>query len=164
MNNAHLHLVVNHLPIVGLLIGILVLIAGLLLKKTEVKLTAMGIFIFSAITSVFAFYTGEGAEEVVENISGISETLIHAHEEYAESFFTLTLILGGVSLIGFVAEVMKFKYAKYLIFLTLLLAIADGVLAKYVGTSGGEIRHTEIRSDSKMIPLEKDDHDHHDDD
>ncbi len=157
MNNAHFHLVINHLPIVGLLIGILVLVAGLLLKKSEVKLTALGVFIFSAITSVAAFYTGEGAEEIVENISGISETLIHTHEEYAESFFTLTLVLGAVSLIGFVAELKTFKYAKYLYILILLLAISDGVLAKYVGTSGGEIRHSEIRSDSKMIPLEKDD-------
>ena len=156
MNDAHFHLLVNHLPIVGLLIGILILIAGLLLKKTEVILTAMGVFIFSAIASIFAFYTGEGAEEVVENISGISETLIHLHEEYAESFYTLTLILGGTSLITFVAEIKKFKYTKYLIILTLLLAIADGILAKYVGTSGGKIRHTEIISDAKMIPLVED--------
>jgi len=154
MNDAHLHLAVNHLPIVGNLIGILVLITGLLFKKVEVKLTAFGIFIFSAITSAFAFYTGEGAEEIVENISGISETLIHTHEEYAETFFILTLILGAVSLIGFVVELKKSKYAKYLAFLILLLAMGDGVLAKYVGTSGGEIRHSEIRSDSEMIPLE----------
>lgn len=157
MNNAHFHLVVNHLPIVGILIGTLVLVAGLLIKKSEVNLTAFGIFIFSAITSVAAFYTGEGAEEIVENISGISETLIHTHEEFAESFFTITLILGVLSLVGFVAELKKLKYTKYLTILILLLAITDGVVAKYVGTSGGEIRHSEIRSNAKMIPLEGDD-------
>ncbi|MFC2109978.1 hypothetical protein ACFLRU_00500 [Bacteroidota bacterium] len=154
MNNTHFHLIVNHLPIVGLLIGILVLITGLTLKKREVKLTAFGIFIFSAITSIVAFYTGEGAEEVVEHISGISETFIHTHEEYAESFFTLTLVLGALSFIGFVAELKKYKFAKYLVIFTLLLAVADGILAKYVGTSGGEIRHTEIRSNAIMAPLE----------
>ena len=154
MNNAHFHLVLTHLPIVGILIGTLALVFGLLLKKPEVKLTAFGIFLFSAITSVLAFYTGEGAEEIVENISGISETLIHTHEEYAETFFVLTLILGAISLIGFLAEIKKSKYAKYLAIMILLLAIADGVIAKYVGTSGGEIRHTEIRKDSQMIPLE----------
>lgn len=154
MNDAHLHLIVNHLPIVGLLIGILVLVAGFILKKQEVKLTALGIFVFSALASIAAFYTGEGAEEVVENLAGISETLIHTHEEYAESFFTLTLVLGGISLLGFVAELKKFKYANYLILLVLFLALADGVLATYVGTSGGEIRHTEIRSDARIIPLE----------
>ena len=154
MNAAHFHLVVNHLPIIGLWIGILVLIAGFLFKKTDVKLTALGLFIFSAITSAFAFLSGEGAAKVVGNITGISETLIHTHEEYAEMFFILTMILGVISLVTFIMELKKFKYAKHLMILTLLVAIADGVLAKYVGTSGGEIRHTEIRSDAKMIHLE----------
>lgn len=153
MNTAHFHLFVNHLPIIGFWLGTLVLIAGLLFKKTDVKLTALGLFIFSAITSIFAFFSGEGAKEVVENFAGISETLIHTHQEYAKLFFILTLILGAISLVAFVAELKKLKYARYLIMLTLLLAIATGVLAKYVATSGGEIRHTEIRSDAKMIPL-----------
>ena len=159
MNSAHFHLIVNHLPIVGLLIGTLVLITGLVIKKTDVNLTALGVLIFSAITSIVAFYTGEGAEEVVENLPGISETLIHTHEEYAESFFVLTLILGGLSLLTFITELIKFKISKYLIILCLLGAIADGILAQYVGTSGGEIRHSEIRSDAKMIPLENNDDD-----
>ncbi|MBK8602240.1 MAG: hypothetical protein IPN87_03750 [Saprospiraceae bacterium] len=43
MNGAHFHLVVNHLPIVGLLIGILILITGLALKKVDIQLTALGV-------------------------------------------------------------------------------------------------------------------------
>lgn len=156
MNNAHFHLIVNHLPIVGLLIGMLVLISGLVFKNTAVKLIAYGIFIFSAICSIVAFYTGEGAEEVIEKMTGISETLINTHEEYAESFFVLTLILGSIASVTFIAELRKFKHVKYLIILCFLVAIADGVLAKYVGTSGGEIRHSEIRSEAKMIPIELD--------
>jgi formate hydrogenlyase subunit 3/multisubunit Na+/H+ antiporter MnhD subunit len=151
MNNAHFHLVVNHLPIVGLLIGTLILIAGLLVKQRDVKLTALGVFIFTAITSIVAFYTGEGAEDGVENIAGISETLIHTHEEYAVSFFTISLIIGGLALIVLIAEIKKLKYTKYFIYLILLLALADDVLAKYVGTSGGKIRHSEIRGDSRVI-------------
>jgi hypothetical protein len=153
MNDAHYHLIVNHLPIVGLLIGILVLIAGLVFNKTEVKLTALGIFIFSAITSIAAFYTGEGAEDIVENLEGISETLIHTHEEYAETFYTLSLILGGLSLLTFILGLKKMKFTKYLMILCLLIALVDGVLATYVGSSGGEIRHSEIRNDAKVIPL-----------
>jgi uncharacterized membrane protein len=154
MNDAHLHLIVNHFPIVGLLIGTLVLIAGLLLRRAEVKLTAFGIYIFSALAAIAANYTGEGAEEIVENISGISETLIHTHEEYAETFFILVLILGALSLIGFVAELKKFKFANLLSGLILLFAVAAGVSAKYVGTSGGEIRHSEIRDGAKVIPVD----------
>ncbi len=154
MNGAHYHLIVNHLPIVGVVIGILILIAGLWLKNREVKLTALGVFIFASLASIAAFYTGDGAEDVVENIAGISESLIHEHEELAESFLTLTLILGGIALLAFIAEIKKSKFAKYLIWLVFLIAVADGILAKYVGTSGGEIRHSEIRNDANAAPTE----------
>ena len=153
MNDAHYHLIVNHLPIVGLLIGILVLIAGLVFNKTEVKLTALGIFIFSAITSIAAFYTGEGAEEVVENLEGISETLTHTHEEYAETFYTLSLILGGLSLLTFILELKKIRLSKYMLIICLLMAIVGGISATYVGSSRGDIRHIEIHNDAKVIPL-----------
>lgn len=147
MNEAHIHLVVNHLPIFGLLIGILTLIMGLLLKKTEVKLTALAILVFSALGSIVAFYSGEGAEDIVENMAGISKNLIEEHEEIAESFFIFTLIIGAMAIVAFIAELKKLKFAKYLIIIVLVLSIADMVVAKFVGTSGGEIIHTEIRDD-----------------
>ncbi len=154
MNEAHFHLIVNHLPIVGVLIGLLVLLIGFITNKPQVKVTALGIFVFSAVVSVAAFYTGEGAEDVVENISAISETLMHAHEEYAEFFFTAILILGFVSVVTMFLEVESPKYAKYGFMLALVLSIVSTVLAKYVGTSGGEIRHTEIRTENTLIQID----------
>jgi glucan phosphoethanolaminetransferase (alkaline phosphatase superfamily) len=156
MNEAHFHLLVNHLPIVGILIGFFVLITGFLLKKTEVKVTALGIFVFSALASVAAFYSGDGAEEIVERIPGISETLINQHEESAELFFTGMLILGAISLVTMFLEIKKSKFSGFGFILVFLLAIATGVLAKNVGTSGGEIRHTEIRKDANLIQIQKD--------
>ncbi|GAB4241567.1 MAG: hypothetical protein Tsb0034_18670 [Ekhidna sp.] len=150
MNVAHFHLIVNHLPIVGVLIGALILIVGMLLKNMTVKLTALGVLVFSAITSIFAFYTGEGAEEIVESLSSANHDLIHIHEEYAETFFIMMLILGVVALLGFIAELKKSTNAKYLVIVSLLGSIACIIMAKYVGTSGGEIRHTEIRSDFRI--------------
>ena len=157
MNDAHFHLVVNHLPIVGVLIGLLVLLIGFIINKPQVKVTALGIFIFSAVASIAAFFTGEGAEDVVENISGISETLIHAHEEYAELFFIAILVLGFVSIITMFLEVKSLKYAKYGFMLALALSIISTVLAKYVGTSGGQIRHTEIRTENTLIQIDSQD-------
>lgn len=163
MNEAHFHLVVNHLPIVGILIGILVLLTGFLLKKTEVKVTALGIFVFSALASIAAFYSGEGAEEIVENIPGISETLINQHEESAELFFTVILILGGISLVNMFLEIKKSKLSKFGFILVILISLAAGLLAKNVGTTGGEIRHTEIRNDANLIQIQTEE-DHHDED
>lgn len=162
MNDAHFHLVVNHLPIVGVLIGFLVLLVGLIMKKPEVKNTALGIFIFSALTAIAAFLTGEGADEIVENLPGISETLIHKHEEYAELFLTMMLILGGISLITLFLQYKKLSFYKYGFMIVLLLSITAIVISKYVGTSGGEITHIEIRSDANVIQL--DGNEDHDDD
>jgi uncharacterized membrane protein len=160
MNEAHFHLVVNHLPIVGILIGLVVLLTGFVLKKSAVKVTALGIFVFSALASIAAFYSGEGAEEIVEKIPGISETLINQHEEAAELFFTIILILGGISLITIFLEIKKYAFAKIGFILVILGSLAAGVLAKNVGTTGGEIRHTEIRNDANSIKIQtENDHD-----
>lgn len=158
MNEAHFHLLVNHLPIVGIFIGLLVLLTGFLLKKSEVKVTALGIFVFSALASFAAFYSGEGAEEIVEKIPGISETLINKHEESAELFFTVILILGAVSLVTIFLEIKKLKLSKFGFILVILLTLTAGVLAKNAGTSGGEIRHTEISNDSNTIQVQTENH------
>ncbi|MEQ3663118.1 MULTISPECIES: hypothetical protein [Flavobacteriaceae] len=163
MNDAHFHLAVNHLPIVGVLIGFLVLLVGFIMKKPQIKNTALGIFIFSAVTAVVAFLTGEGAEEIVENLPGISETLIHKHEEYAELFFTMMLILGGVSIITLFLEYKKLPFYKYGFVVCLLLSVASIGISKYVGTSGGEITHIEIRNDANVIQLDSQDNDSDDD-
>lgn len=151
MNGAHLHLIVNHLPIVGVIIGSLVMIAGLILKKNQIKQTALGINIFSALTSLFAFFTGEEAEEVVEHLQGVSETLIHIHEEYAELFFTLSLILGAISIVSLYLSIKENKYAKYGFLVALGLSLVSVFISKQLGTSGGEIRHSEIRLENTKI-------------
>ena len=164
MNEAHVHLVVNHLPIVGVLIGFLVLIAGYSIKNRQIKNTSLGIFLFSAVASAAAFYSGEGAADVVEHLSGKSETLMHAHEEYAELFFAMTLILGGASVLTAFFEYMKFPFASYGFLVVLLLSVTTIVISNYVGTSGGEITHLEIRKDADVIKIETKNHDNNDDD
>lgn len=155
MNDAHFHLVVNHFPIVGVVIGFLVLLSGLIIKSNQVKATALFIFIFSALATIAAFYTGEGAEEVVENMANVSETLIHEHEEQAEVFYAMMLVLGGLSIATLFLDFKKLAFAKYGFIAALLLSVSCMVMAKFVGTSGGEIMHTEIRSHAdKVIQLD----------
>lgn len=148
MNDAHLHLIINHFPIVGIIVAFLVLIAGYVVNNPQIKATSLGIFIFSALAAIAANYTGEGAEEIVEKIPGISKSLIHDHEEYAEQFFTLSLILGGIALITLFLQIKKIRLAVYFYFLVIILAVSSLFSAYYVGVSGGEIRHTEIRQAS----------------
>lgn len=159
MDAAHFHLVVNHLPLVGVMVGTLVLVAGYIFRKPDIRLTGLGIYIFSALGAALAFLSGEGAEEIVEDLAGVSETLMHRHEEWAETFFILMLVLGGIALLGLFAGIKKLRFAPFLMVFTLILGLAAGGLSTVVGTSGGEIRHSEIRTAHKVFRLETEDDD-----
>jgi uncharacterized membrane protein len=162
MNDAHLHLVLNHLPIIIPVIGLLIMIGGLVFSSEIVKRTAYLVFVLAAIVAVPAFATGEGAEEVVEKLAGIDENLIKTHEEIAEKFAILCYTLGGVSLLGFWANFYKKSFSNITTYLTILICVITLYFAKQTGTSGGEIRHSEIRENvvidlKKIESIEKDD-------
>jgi uncharacterized protein YacL len=148
MNQAHWHLVVNHFPIIFPIVGIIVMISGLVIKSNAVKNTAYMIFILGAIATVFAMKTGDEAEDIVENITGVTENYIESHEEAAEVFAVFSYILGGISLIGFYIELKKIKLSFIFSIITLLFSIIVLFFGKQTGTTGGEIRHTEIRPNS----------------
>ena len=144
MNDAHLHLLFNHLPIVSSLIGLLILAAGIFLKQGLVRKTAFGVLIFSALVTLPAFFTGEGAEEIVEELPGISHNLIHEHEEAAELALWLSETLGILALIAFYLEHIKHKFSGMANFLALIFSIGTFVLFAKTGNTGGKIHHPEI--------------------
>lgn len=145
MNQAHLHLALNHLPIIFPLVGVIVLAAGLLLKSEILKRAGFGIFILGALLTIPAFATGEGAEEVVEDLQGVSENFIHEHEEIAERFALLSYVLGAASLLALWANWKRKNFSSILSTVILILGFVVLFFAKNTGTSGGAIRHTEIR-------------------
>ena len=148
MNQAHYHLLVNHLPIIIPIIGFLVMLGGVIFKSNDIKKTAFLIFILGAICTFPAAATGEGAEEIVEKSPGISEQIIHTHKEAAGTFIILSYILGVLSIVGFWATWKQKSYASILTYGVLVYALAVLFFASRTGTTGGEIRHTEIRNDT----------------
>lgn len=145
MNGAHFHLIVNHFPIILPLVGILILLTGIIARSEVVKRIAYMLFVLGAVTAMMAMASGEEAEEVVESISGISEKYIERHEEAAELFAVLTYVLGAVSLVGLWISFKKQSLSGFFAVITLVFAAIVLFFAKQTGTTGGEIRHTEIR-------------------
>ena len=159
MNPIHAHLLVNHLPIVGAIISLGVILFGIILKNDTVKKTGLYINIFSSISAFLAHITGEKAEHLAEEIEGVSHKLIHEHEHQAEPFGQLMIGLGILAIVILILYKMKPKVANMLVFVSALgLAIAC-FLAQRAGTSGGEIRHPEINTTTTSSS----NHDDHDD-
>lgn len=146
MNDAHLHLLVNHFPIIGTIFGLGILIAGIVFKNNSVKNTAFVLLMVSAVFGFAAMSTGEGAEELVEDMPSVGKKIIHEHEELAEKFILVLYVTGAFALLSLIANLKKHSKANLFTWITLLLTIVTAVLVKEVGTSGGEVRHTEIRA------------------
>ena len=151
MNGAHFHLLVNHFPIILPIIGTLILIIGLVFKSEAVKRTAYLLFILGAIFSILAMTSGEEAEEVVEDLVEVTETYIDSHEEAAETFAILSYILGGISLFGLWASFTKKSFTNIVSVVTIIFALITLFFAQRTGTTGGEIRHSEIRDEVALF-------------
>ena len=159
MNQAHFHLMVNHLPIILPIAGVVVLVGGMIVRSELVKRMAYLLFSIGAVAAFSAMTSGEGAEEVVENIAGVTENYIHEHEEKAEVFALISYILGALSLVGLWVSWKGKSYAKLLSFAILALSLVVLFLGKQTGTSGGEIRHTEIRSGQTVPAVDQEEGD-----
>jgi uncharacterized membrane protein len=146
MNAAHWHLTVNHLPLIFPIVGALVLTVGFIIKSDAVKRTSFLIFIIGALASIAAMSTGEGAEEVIEQLGINSKNYIETHEEIAETFSILSYVLGAVSLFGMWVNIKRLSFSNTLNWAILAFSIAVIMVGKETGTTGGEIRHTEIRT------------------
>jgi uncharacterized membrane protein len=151
MDATHLHLILNHFPILGTLFGMGLLAYGIFAGNKSIKHAALVTFVLIALISIPAFLTGEGAEETVEHLPGVSEALINEHEELAEKAIWLMGFLGVLSLINLFLSLKNKTGAKILSIITLVLSLATfGVMAQ-VGNLGGQIRHTEIRDTANNI-------------
>lgn len=144
MNQTHIHLLLNHVAILGSVFSIVLLIAGMVLKSDVLKKTAMIGFVIAALVAIPVFLTGEPAEESVENIAGTIKATIEEHEESAEISIWLVEFMGAVSLLTFFLAKKSNTINKGLLSFLLLLSIVAAGSISYTGFLGGKIRHTEL--------------------
>lgn len=150
MNDAHLHLVVNHFPIIGTIFGLAILITGIVMKNNIVKNIAYVLFCISAIFGFASMFTGEGAEEIAENLPSVTDQIIHEHEEMAEKLALVLYVLAGISLVGLFLNFKNHAKASLVSYLAFVIALVAVFLGKQTGTTGGEVRHTEIRANATV--------------
>ena len=144
MDFTHLHLLVTHLPIMGSILGAIVLVQGIWSKNSQTKIAAYTLFVLSSIGAGVAYLTGEAAEETAENLQGVTKSMIEQHEEFALISLVALLILGAASLVGIYIESIKSSFARSFALLSLFICVISFGLAAWTGFQGGQIRHTEV--------------------
>lgn len=148
MDSAHFHLLINHVPILLTIFSIPILAWGLIKRdKTATNLSLIGL-ILAGIFGIVAFQSGEGAEEIVEELAGVSERFIHDHEEIAETTYWISILLGLLAIGTYFIRKFKPALTRISLYTILLLSIIAGGFYSYTAYLGGQIRHTELRPDT----------------
>ena len=143
MNAAHLHIILVHLPVILVPTATILLAVALWRKQSAIANTALSLFVAATVFVVPAFLLGDDAEEIVEDLPGISEDSIEEHEEAADVAFWITLFAGGVALLSLaVSKKAPGLHHTSLKALVLVGTVASGALA-YAASEGGRIRHPE---------------------
>jgi uncharacterized membrane protein len=144
MNLAHLHLLLNHFPIIGTMVGLGLFLVSLFGKNDDLKRAGLIIFAVMALLSLPTFFSGVGAQGAIQDLPGVSGHLISRHEGAAMLAILFMEITGALSLVG-LWQARKFsRPARWNVIAVLLFSLVTVGLMARVGTTGGDIRHPEI--------------------
>jgi uncharacterized membrane protein len=151
MNLAHVHLLLNHFPTIGMIVGLGVFIAAMIAKSDDLKRASLIVFFGIALLSIPTFASGTAAELALSKSPEVSTPTIQAHETAA------LVALGFMELTGALAWLGLWQYRRLSrlpqgTMLAILLAglVTFGLMGR-AANIGGDIRHPEIRAASTAV-------------
>jgi uncharacterized membrane protein len=146
MNLAHLHLLLNHFPTVGMIVGLGVFITGLVAKSDDLKRASLAIFFGIALLSIPVFVTGRGAELELMDKPGISKTIVESHETAAFIALWFMELTGALGWLGLWQYRRLSRVPQATVAAVLLAGLVTFGLMTRAANIGGQIQHAEIRT------------------
>jgi hypothetical protein len=153
MNLAHVHLLLNHLPIIGSLVTLVLFIISLAANQDDLKQASLALFCFTALFAIPTYISGSGAADTIKDSPDVSMAMIEAHQGAALVAFLVQEMTGAVSLLALwrFSRTAKNPWlsrpARLNLLAVLVLAVATAALMAVAGNTGGDIRHAEIHSE-----------------
>jgi hypothetical protein len=149
----YLHVVLTHLPILGMAFGLFALAVALLLRHRAARVTALSIIALAGASAWPVLLTGQQAYRPVRALTDdAGSDALDEHRERAETWayvFYATALL-ALAAIWFPARWPWLRTA--LEALATLGAAASFCISLYISQAGGQVRHTEFRPGPAPTP------------
>ncbi len=146
----HLHLIINHVPVIGSMFAMVVLAVGVLSGKVNVLKIALWSFVAVGLAAAAAYLTGEPAEHAIEGLYGVSETMLEAHEDLAMWALLLAGATGLVAVVGLLRYRLKKSVSSSLLILLIITGILTSAVMGWTALEGGKIRRPELRETASI--------------
>jgi len=143
VNFDHLHLLLNHVPIIGFFVGVGLFVASFTGSNEDLRRSALIIFAVVALLTIPTFVSGVGADRSIAREPGVSEALVRRHEGAAMLGLWFVVGTGAAALMALWRSRRPGGTPRGNLVAVLLLAIVAAILMGRTGNTGGDIRHPE---------------------
>lgn len=143
----YVHILINPMPVYGMAMGILALVAALLARNKTARNIGLLLVILAAASAWPVARYGQNAYKQIRGVADdAGQAALDEHMERADK---LIFVFYATAVVGIVALVSQRKFPKTAVPLagiTLLAAIASLGAGGWISKAGGQIRHPEFRA------------------
>jgi len=149
----YIHVVLNHLPIYGTILGALALAISLILRSRAAQITALILTLIAGASAYPVFVTGQKAYKTIRNQSDdAGAERLDEHMDRAEKTIGVFYFLAFLALAGLLVPIKWPKAGLPLAAVTLVVAVLCAGIAIYIAQPGGQVRHPEFQTSQKPNP------------
>jgi uncharacterized membrane protein len=141
----HLHLLLNHLPIIVPGVALALVAVAAWRRDDYLARVALAVLVAGAVTALPSYLTGDGAEHAVKGLPGVSRDIIEKHSDMALVAAIALGLLGAFALWSLWRFRRRRPLPRTIVVTTLVGTAVATALMAYAGLLGGQIRHTEVR-------------------
>src|SRR4029434_6881653 len=91
---AHVHLLINHFPRIGMILGLGLLLLSFIRKNDHLKKVSIEVLFLIALATLPVYVSGQAGAETLKGQSGVSPEAILAHNDAALASFIMMEITG----------------------------------------------------------------------
>jgi uncharacterized membrane protein len=146
LNLAHVHLLLNHFPTIGMIVGLGLFVAAIMAKSDHLKSASLVIFFGIALLSIPTFASGTAAKLALAKTPEVSVAMIDAHETAAFEALGVMELTGALAWLGLWQHRRLSRFPQATLAAVLITAVVSFGLMGWAASIGGDIRHPEIRT------------------
>jgi uncharacterized membrane protein len=145
LSPTHFHLLLNHFPTIGFIIGLILFVAALIARSDHLKQAALVVLVGIALLTIPTYVTGDAARRALEDNAQLSQSLILMHESAAFVSLMLMAVTGGFAWLGLWQYRRMLHLPRWNTAVIIVLSALTLAAVSQAANLGGEISHPEIR-------------------
>jgi hypothetical protein len=153
MNYAHVHIVLNHLPVLGTLAGLAMLLVSMFRKSAGLERASLAVLAVMAFLALPTYVTGGIATRMLQG----QETppppgYIEVHQDAAILALTMLTIMGTLAWIALWQYRRNGRSGPGLVRAVSVTAVLTSAFILQTASLGGKISHPEVRAADAAVP------------